>query len=1293
MYIDLILNLSLLVSISIVSDFIEQRCPKRTPTGSILQGLVFGGAAVLGMLRPLDMGSGLIFDGRSVMVSLCALFFGPVAGCIAAVMTISLRLLLGGTGTTMGVLVILSSTAIGLVAGYCLRPDANPPSMTGLYGFGLAVHLAMLAMTFSLPYGTRAAVLARIGPPVMLLYPLATVLVGKIISTQIQALKNLDALSQARQNLAITLQSIGDAVITTDLQSRVLFMNPVAETLTGWPFGAAAGRPIAEVLPLLNEETRQAVDNPAVRVMREGQTVGLANHTVLITRSGREVPIADSGAPIRAEGGQITGAVMVFRDQSEERLSRRLTETRLKLITFAQEHGLAEILRLALDEVGGLVSSPIGFYHFIEEDQQTISLQQWSTMTLDKFCRAEGRGTHYSIDDAGVWMDCVRQGKAVIHNDYNSLPDRKGLPEGHAPLVRELVVPVARGGKLVAILGIGNKPDDYTEKDLQIAAYLADVTWEIVARKKAEDALAKSEALVRRVLSAAPVGIFVMKDRKYESANRYWCENFGYPEETILGKTTRMLYETEEEYVRVGQDLYGDLAQKGIASTETSLKRSDGSLRDVIVSAAPIDPDRPSGQVVALVHDITERKKAEETLRLNESRLDAMVALGRMTSASLTDIYAFVIEKAVELTGSKIGYLAFTNEDESVLTMQSWSRSAMKECRIQDKPLVYPVESTGLWGEPIRQRRPVITNDYTAASQYQRGYPEGHVQVLRHMGIPVFDGPRIVAVAGVGNKEAEYNAGDVRQMTLLMDGMWKIVQRRKAEDALRESEEKFRLTFYSSPDAISINRLEDSLWVDTNEGFTNLTGFTKDDLIGKTSLDINIWNDPEDRKRVRKELKEKGFCQNFEAEFRKKDGTVVTGFMSARVINLENVPHIISITRDITAIKEAEEERKRLEEQLIQAQKMESVGRLAGGIAHDFNNMLGVILGRVELALLRLDPGDRLHGHLLDIQKAAGRSADLTRQLLGFARRQTAAPKVLDLNDNISGMLKMLRMLIGEDIDLAWLPGLDLQPVKMDPSQLDQILANLCVNARDAIEDVGKITIETHNTVISHECCEDKPYMAPGNYVSLSVSDTGRGLEKDVIDKIFEPFFTTKEVGKGTGLGLATVYGIVKQNEGYINVYSEPGKGTTFKIYLPAHGDRVEEEPSSDGEEDIKGGSVTVLLVEDEPMLLEMGEMMLKRLGYEVLTAQGPGAAIEIANNYEEEIALLITDVVMPEMNGKDLSQRISSLRPGIKCLFTSGYTSNAIARHGVLDQGVHFIQKPFQLGRLAKGVQKALES
>ncbi|PIY22537.1 MAG: hypothetical protein COZ11_12325 [Deltaproteobacteria bacterium CG_4_10_14_3_um_filter_51_14] len=520
-----------------------------------------------------------------------------------------------------------------------------------------------------------------------------------------------------------------------------------------------------------------------------------------------------------------------------------------------------------------------------------------------------------------------------------------------------------------------------------------------------------------------------------------------------------------------------------------------------------------------------------------------------------------------------------------------------------------------------------------------------------------------------------------------------ITEQKQAERALKESEERFKLTFYSSPDAIILGRMQDAMWVDINEGFSKLSGYRREEVIGKTSFELEIWANPEDRDKMIKELTRKGFCENLEAVFRRRDGTVGTGLISSRVIFLGKVPHIISVTRDITAMKEADEERKRLEAQLIQAQKMESVGRLAGGIAHDFNNMLGVILGRAELALSRSEPGGKLHSDLLDIQKAARRSADLTKQLLGFARRQTTEPKVLDLNDTISGMLKMLRRMIGEDIDLAFLPGLDVRQVKMDPAQLDQILANLCVNARDAIDDVGKITIETENAMLTYEDFKDKPYAAAGRYVSLIVSDTGCGMAKDVVEKIFEPFFTTKEVGKGTGLGLAKVYAIVKQNEGYINVYSEPGKGTTFKIYLPAQGYNATQGQIGDAEEEIIGGDETVLLVEDEPMLLEMGEIMLKRLGYDVFTANGPGQALETVKRCDKDIALLITDVVMPEMNGMELSERLCSLKPGIRCLFTSGYTANVIARHGVLKEGVSFIQKPLLLKDLAVKIRSILDT
>jgi signal transduction histidine kinase/CheY-like chemotaxis protein len=386
-------------------------------------------------------------------------------------------------------------------------------------------------------------------------------------------------------------------------------------------------------------------------------------------------------------------------------------------------------------------------------------------------------------------------------------------------------------------------------------------------------------------------------------------------------------------------------------------------------------------------------------------------------------------------------------------------------------------------------------------------------------------------------------------------------------------------------------------------------------------------------------------------------------------------------------------EHRRLTSQLRQAQKMESVGRLAGGVAHDFNNMLGVILGHVELAMGRIEAADPVHRDLDRIRDSAMRSADLTRQLLTFARKQIISPKVMDLNQAVDSTLIMLRRLIGENIHLAWQPGEDLWPVKMDPSQIDQILANLCVNARDAISGVGTITIQTGEKTLDRIYCDHHPGFIPGEYVQLSVSDDGAGMDKEIRKNLFEPFFTTKELGKGTGLGLATVYGIVKQNNGFINVYSEPGMGAVFKIYLPRHiaTDRESVPEKQDPVRPVPPGSETVLLVEDEPAILEVTGLMLESLGYEVLSADTPGKALVLAETHET-IHLLLTDVVMPEMNGKDLAERLAAMHPGLKCLFMSGYTADVIAHHEVLDKGVHFLQKPFSKEELAARVRNALD-
>ena len=559
---------------------------------------------------------------------------------------------------------------------------------------------------------------------------------------------------------------------------------------------------------------------------------------------------------------------------------------------------------------------------------------------------------------------------------------------------------------------------------------------------------------------------------------------------------------------------------------------------------------------------------------------------------------------------------------------------------------------------------------------YKINRPDGSQRLIRARAFPVRDERgEIYRVAGIAE-----------DITVLRQG----------EEALRESEAFTRVILDNLPVGIAVNSIEPPVTFEyMNDNFPKFYRTTREELAEPDSFWNAVYKDPAFREEIKKRVLDD--CVSGDPQRMRWEQVPVTrkgeptSYITAQNIPVPGRHLMISMVWDVTEGKRAEKAREKLQQQFIQAQKMESVGRLAGGVAHDFNNMLSVILGQTELVMREIDPSSPLLADLQQIMLAATRSADLTRQLLAFARKQTVAPQVLDLNEAVEGMLKMLRRLIGEDIDLAWNPGRKLWSVKVDPAQLDQILANLCVNARDAIADVGKITIETGNIVCDEAYCADHSGLIPGDFVFLALSDNGCGMDREILNKIFEPFFTTKGVGQGTGLGLATVYGIVKQNEGLINVYSEPGQGTTFKIYLPRH--RGKDEPAEqEGEkETITGGLETVLLVEDEPVLLKMVERMLEGQGYRILATSEPAEAIRLAEEYSGQIDLLITDIVMPGMNGRDLATKLLSLLPDLKCLFMSGYTANAIAHHGVLDEGVHFIQKPFSAKDLAAKVRETL--
>ena len=516
--------------------------------------------------------------------------------------------------------------------------------------------------------------------------------------------------------------------------------------------------------------------------------------------------------------------------------------------------------------------------------------------------------------------------------------------------------------------------------------------------------------------------------------------------------------------------------------------------------------------------------------------------------------------------------------------------------------------------------------------------------------------------------------------------------RRQQEKALRESEGRFKALVESAADAIYLAD-KDGRLIEVNAEAERQTGFSRAELLGMGIVDIDarVHADGTALSSFIDEMVRLGKT-NLDTIHRRKDGTTFP--VEVRVVYLPSAstPMLLGVARDITERRQAEEEQARLEGQLQQAHKLQAVGQLAGGVAHDFNNMLGVILGHCEMAMEEIDQHSSLYGDLLEIRKAAERSANITRQLLAFARKQAISPKVLDLNLIVEGMLKMLRRLIGEHISLTWQPGQGLWPVRLDPSQVDQLLVNLCVNASGAVASGGSIIVATANRVLAEGEKLSHDEATAGDYVSLSVEDDGCGMDGETLHHIFEPFFTTKEVGEGTGLGLAMVFGIVKQNGGMIDVDSSPGRGTRFTILLPRHGEISQSALPLPGPSKLVGGQETILLVEDEATILKMAVAMLQLLGYAVLPANAPEEARRIAGEYSGTIDLLMTDVVMPQMNGRDLAEVLLAMHPEMKCLFMSGYTANIVSDHGIIEGGRNFIQKPFSRIELAAAIRAVLD-
>ncbi len=1133
-------------------------------------------------------------------------------------------------------------------------------------------------------------------------------------------------------------------------------------------------------------------------------------------KDGSKLYVSLNVSCVRDGDGAIVLSRSTLRDITERRRNSMINAARIRLMQFAVSHSLDELLEETINEAENLTDSLIGFYHFVHHDQQTLTLQNWSTHTKTQFCKARAKGLHYAVADAGVWVDCVHQRKPVVHNDYASLTHRKGLPEGHAEVIRELVVPVVRGEKIKAILGVGNKPADYSQKDVEAMSLLADLAWEITERKQAEAALAAREHEFRTLAENLPDNIV-----RYDREGRTVYVN-PVLEKTLGAGAAEMIGTRVREFNSDGS--YEDYAQAVDAALASG---ENGEIEFIlpVASKEPIvhqirliterDDYGEATGVLAIGRDVTERKRAEQERQANLRFFESMDKINRAIQGAddLEEMMKELLDVVLSIFDCDRAFLAYPCDPESPTWNVPMERNkpefpGVRDLKIEMKmdpqiaakhrillaadgpvafgpgaPHTLPEEvskqfgfkcmmamaiypKTGLpwefgihqcacaraWtAEEMRMLEAIgrrlgdslssllSYRDLRKSEEFLENvvehipnmifvkdaqtlrfvrfnkageqllkcsreellgktdhdfFPEAQADFFTAMDRRVLESRELVDAAEetIRNRHNEERILHTKKIPILDEAgvpqyllgiSEDITERKQAEASIR----KLSQVVEQSPVSIIITDVDGRIEF-VNARFTQITGYTSSETIGQNPRLLQSGETPAGVYRRLWKTISSGGVWSGELHNRNKNGELFWEHATiAPVRNADNIiTHYVAVKEDIT-------ERKKLEEQLRQAQKMEAVGQLAGGVAHDFNNMLGVIIGYTEMILGREALDDSLRQYLEEIQEAGHRSTEITRQLLAFARKQTIAPKILDLNKTVEGMLRLLRRLIGEDIDLAWLPGAKLWPVKIDPSQIDQILANLCVNARDAIAGVGKITIETHSAVFDDAYCAQHRGFSSGDYVLLAVSDNGSGMDKATLDRIFEPFFTTKGVGRGTGLGLATVYGIVKQNDGFINVYSEPGYGSTLKVYLPRHKVAAGQEQGASREPQALRGHETILVVEDEASYLKISKLILEKYGYRVLTASSPGEALLAAKKHTGGIHLLLTDLIMPEMNGRDLAKEMTSLYPNLFCLFMSGYTGNVIVHQSILEEGIHFIQKPFSNQALAAKVREVLDS
>ena len=1080
-----------------------------------------------------------------------------------------------------------------------------------------------------------------------------------------------EALARSEQRFRSLVQSSSDLITLFDLRGDIEYISPSSERWLGYPPEQIVGRPGLEfVHPDDVRETGSMFALTTAR--RDGSAI-----EVRLRHKDGTYRTFEAVSNILREKDQITGLLVSSRDISERKRGATLQSA---LYRIADTASSAE----DLNQLYATIHRILGELMYAKNCYIALLADHGKTLTFPYHVDEKDPDPPPRPFGHGLTEYVLRSGQPLLATPamVAELIERGEVIRSGTPSMGWIGIPLKTGEQSYGALVLQSYEPDvrFGEKEKEILTFVSQQIANAIEHRRSQEELRESEAKLRAVAESAASAIYIHNGARFLYVNPATVAMSGYTREELMAMRPAELahpFERSKLEQRTRARLAGS-EEHGRYEFKVVTRHGEERWLDATNSRLIFD-GQPAIACTAI--DITERKRAE-TLQ------SALYRIADVTSSAeqLPEFYAKIHAIVGELVYARNFYIALYDAPTQTITFPY----AVDEADVFPSPATPVPIGRGLTEYVLRTGQsilaaPDVFDELIAAGEVESvGAPS-----VDWMGVPLKKGQQTFGVLALQSytEHVRFRPNDLDLLTFVSQHVASAIEHKRNEEALRRSEARYRSLVQSAVYGIFRSSIDDR-FLDVNPALVSMLGYDSAEQLVGVTLGEEVYADPADRERLVQLCLRTGRLESEEVRWRRRDGALITVRLSGRPVLNERgeAEGFEIIAEDVT-------EHRQLEEQLRQSQKMEAVGRLAGGVAHDFNNLLTVIKGYSELMVDELPAKDPMREEVEEIRKAADRAASLTRQLLAFSRQQVMAPKVLDLNTVVENMDKLLRRLLGEDVELHTVLDRHLGAVKADPGQIEQVLMNLAVNARDAMPRGGKLTIETRNASLDELYAREHATVKAGNYALVAVSDTGIGMDPLTCTKVFEPFFTTKEQGKGTGLGLSTVYGIIKQSGGYIWVYSELGIGTTFKVYLPLVDAQMELAPAAPPQVSPYRGTETILLVEDEDGVRALVRQLLQRHGYTVLPAAHGGEALLLCERHPAKIDLLLTDVVLSQMSGTELAKRLAGVRPEMRVLYISGYTDEAIVQHGILEPGTNFLQKPFTNEALIAKVRQLLDA